>query len=278
VTPAAAILLLAFGDVNLTGALFMGEFQRSGHDPSFAFARVRPLLGQAAIRVANLEGPLTFADWSEAAAEKPYRFRQLPAFAGGLSRAGFDVVLLGNNHIADAGPAGIADTERALRQAGLAWVPPSPDGPLLRAAHGYALALWNADLSSAPGAHPWAVSLETLASRLAAWRSPNAGPATSIVFVHLHDEARKPEVARALRAAGAAWVVFGGSHEAGRLEADAAGGVHTGLGDLVFGCECSDGGAGRAFALRPGPQGLVAEERVVEPGRAGRGFVADVVH
>jgi len=267
--------LLCLGDMNFTGAQFMGELARHGYDPGFPFAEVRQELAQAAVRVANLEGPLTFAEWSDASATKPWRFRQLPLFARAIREAGIDIVLLGNNHIYDAGDAGLRDTERVLAENALRWAPPPGEGPLQVTAQGRRLYLWNADLSSPPGSHPWATGVQSLAEVIAAFETEHREEHLAIAFIHLHDAAGQTAVTRALRSAGVDWVIFGGSHDAGRLEREQSGGVHTGLGDFVFGCECSTGTTARAWTLRESAGSVVGEERVLHAGRAPRGFVAE---
>jgi hypothetical protein len=79
---------------------------------------VRSLLTGADLAMANFENPA------------PDRFRYHtegtvfsadPALIGGLEKAGFDYVSLGNNHIRDAGAAGIAQTRRHLKRHGIAY-------------------------------------------------------------------------------------------------------------------------------------------------------------
>jgi len=99
--------LLAVGDVGFSAAL-----ARTGadHDP---FAEVAPLLSRGDVVFANLETPLL----SESAGGQPFA-GHTPA-AGVLSRAGFSLVHLANNHIYDFGPGGLASTLAACRAAGL---------------------------------------------------------------------------------------------------------------------------------------------------------------
>jgi poly-gamma-glutamate synthesis protein (capsule biosynthesis protein) len=76
----------------------------------YPYGLIAPLMG-ADIGFANLEGALTDGGtpWP-----KGYNFRTPPALAAGLSRAGFNVVTLANNHTMDYGPYGLADTLRTL--------------------------------------------------------------------------------------------------------------------------------------------------------------------
>jgi poly-gamma-glutamate capsule biosynthesis protein CapA/YwtB (metallophosphatase superfamily) len=82
----------------------------------YPFERVRPLLADADLTIANMEG--TFTERG-AAAEKFYTFRTPPRHAKGLAEAGIDLVSLGNNHTMDFGADGLADTIAALDAAGV---------------------------------------------------------------------------------------------------------------------------------------------------------------
>ena len=59
-----AIILLLLGDLNFTGLNFMAEFSKNGYNPEFPFNAAASVIQKADIAIANLEGPLTFADWS----------------------------------------------------------------------------------------------------------------------------------------------------------------------------------------------------------------------
>jgi poly-gamma-glutamate capsule biosynthesis protein CapA/YwtB (metallophosphatase superfamily) len=68
-------------------------------------------------RIINLETSVTTSDdfWPE----KPVHYRMHPANVTCLAAAGIDLCGLANNHVLDFGPAGLAETLRTLRQAGL---------------------------------------------------------------------------------------------------------------------------------------------------------------
>jgi poly-gamma-glutamate capsule biosynthesis protein CapA/YwtB (metallophosphatase superfamily) len=73
--------------------------------------------------VANHEGPITSR--SEPAPKldtgrKRYWYRAVPTSISALLGAGIRVVSLGNNHVLDFGPQGLADTVAALDEAGIA--------------------------------------------------------------------------------------------------------------------------------------------------------------
>ncbi len=86
------------------------------HGALYPFERVLPLLQNADVTIANMEG--TFTDRGTPS-NKLYTFRAPPRFAVGLAQAGIDAVSLGNNHAADFGPEGVADTIAALDAAGV---------------------------------------------------------------------------------------------------------------------------------------------------------------
>jgi len=109
-------LTLAFvGDIMMAGSA-ANKLKTQGAD-SF-FTRTADLLTEADIAVGNLEGPLglTGKVWIK----KQYSFLVDPSAAGGLARAGFDVMTLANNHTMDYGPDALRTTLQALQEEGLA--------------------------------------------------------------------------------------------------------------------------------------------------------------
>jgi poly-gamma-glutamate capsule biosynthesis protein CapA/YwtB (metallophosphatase superfamily) len=84
------------------------------------FSGVRERLRAADLAVVNGEGVISgggaFADKGEVSS---YMYRAHPAAAGLLADAGIDVVLLGNNHALDYGPAALVETCDRLLAAGL---------------------------------------------------------------------------------------------------------------------------------------------------------------
>lgn len=124
---------------------------------------VSDLLGSADIRVANLEYVL-----SDDAAPRPKIgpvLRGPASHAKLLSRAGFTVMGLANNHIGDCGDQGVLDTIAACRAAGLVVTGAGPDSasaaePLILEKNGWRIGLmavaeheFNAASSTRPGAH-----------------------------------------------------------------------------------------------------------------------------
>jgi poly-gamma-glutamate capsule biosynthesis protein CapA/YwtB (metallophosphatase superfamily) len=113
-TPHPTITLVAVGDLMLARDL-VTLMDRYG--TTYPFEHVAPVLSDADITVANLEG--TFTDRGTAA-DKKYVFRTPPRDAAGLALAGIDVVSLANNHALDYGPEGLRDTIATLDAAGIA--------------------------------------------------------------------------------------------------------------------------------------------------------------
>jgi poly-gamma-glutamate synthesis protein (capsule biosynthesis protein) len=109
------ITIAAVGDVSLGREVAERMAQQGA---SYPFELVTGLLGDADVTIANLENALTERGEAQA---KAYTFRAPPRFAGGLAVAGIDLVSLGNNHSADFGREGVADTLAALDAAGLAY-------------------------------------------------------------------------------------------------------------------------------------------------------------
>ncbi|MCR4345893.1 MAG: CapA family protein [Sulfuricaulis sp.] len=118
-TPARAVTpechVAAVGDIMLGGTA-APEMRKFGYD--YPFELTKDILKQAQIVFGNLEGPLTDDGASETA--KQYVFRSPPdKVAPALSRAGFNIVSLANNHTLDYGPEGLEHTRQALEKAGI---------------------------------------------------------------------------------------------------------------------------------------------------------------
>jgi poly-gamma-glutamate synthesis protein (capsule biosynthesis protein) len=107
----ASCRLVAVGDLMLSGGVRRRYPGAAGADE--AFAAVAPILRSGDIVFGNLETPLC--------APRPGRelFRGDPAMAGPLSRAGFTVLSLANNHILEYGPGGLQETRRVVAAAGM---------------------------------------------------------------------------------------------------------------------------------------------------------------
>ena len=275
----AALIILILGDLNFTGLQYMTAFSKADYDPVFSLKSAAPVSAKADIAIANLEGPLTFAEWSTDSEHKQWRFRQLPIFAKGIKESGINILLLGNNHIADAGEQGIQDTITVLKEEGLSWVPSPHEGPLVIDRSGMIAELWNADVFSLPGSHPWAMESRELIDLIAKRYKSNKKPGTVITFIHGHFLKKKPmeELAMQLRNSGVDWVIFGGEHAPANMIADKNGGVHYGVGDFIFGCECSGATQGKALVLKARSGDTLAQEINVQLGQSTNGYVTTFV-
>lgn len=84
-----------------------------------ALAPIAPLLESVDVASANLETPLTTANWIHP--EKSYTFASHPVAARALVDAGVDYTAIGNNHVFDALEPGFVETTDALDEAGIAY-------------------------------------------------------------------------------------------------------------------------------------------------------------
>ncbi len=85
------------------------------------YADVRDKLQAPDIMASNLEGTFGSGGKSKSSSGKSYSFQAPPSYANALAWAGFDVVSLANNHAHDYLEAGMASTEKALDDAGVAY-------------------------------------------------------------------------------------------------------------------------------------------------------------
>ena len=107
------VRLIFAGDVMLG----RGISELAAADPAGLLAGIRFPLDSADIAIGNLESPLTARPHDPASGANA--LEASPAYARLLSAAGFDAMAIANNHAGDAGPLTVADTESALRDAGL---------------------------------------------------------------------------------------------------------------------------------------------------------------
>lgn len=109
-----SVVLDAVGDIMLGRTVGRSIAERGAGYP---FEAAAPLFDGSDLRAGNLELPLTERGTQ---ARKDYTFRAPPSVTEGLTRAGFDVLTLANNHTLDYGPEGLLDTVAALQRAGIA--------------------------------------------------------------------------------------------------------------------------------------------------------------
>src|SRR3990172_664586 len=183
--------VLAVGDV-MTGRGLAGTLD--------LFAHVSDALRSADLTIGNLEGAL-----SDAPVPADSVWLHLPLNTPDmLAEAGFDLLGLANNHVLDAGRAGLAETRRLLRAAGLESVETEP--VVVREIDGLSLAFlaWH-DLGTPD--HD---------ALLSAVRAARAGADVVVVMVHWgreyqrHPALLQRDLAGELLAAGVDVVV--GSH------------------------------------------------------------------
>lgn len=89
------------------------------HGWDYPFRGVAPLLKKADFTVGNLEGPLTVD--GKKRARTGFYYKVPPESVQGLTKAGFDAVSLGNNHLQDCRDKGLADTIETLEKAKIGW-------------------------------------------------------------------------------------------------------------------------------------------------------------
>jgi poly-gamma-glutamate synthesis protein (capsule biosynthesis protein) len=217
--PVEGPTLALVGDVMLG----RGVGQALEGDWGAAFAEVRPWLAGADVAFANLESPLTTAPQ----VREGYDLRADPESVAALRVAGFDVVSLANNHVLDAGEAGLVQTVATLEAAGLLGLARAQPQRRMEAD---ASAAWSsvslrADLSGCcflafdDSVHPLDVEA---ASRLVA----AAAGQSDVVVVSVHwggeyqaaPSPRQRAIASALAGAGAGLIVGHGPHVLQRLE------------------------------------------------------------
>ena len=214
--------------------------RRTGHAGA-----VRDLLRGADVALVNLEAPVPNAPTYHPTG---YVFTADPRLLPGLDGAGIDVVSLANNHIGNAGAAGVVQTVRNVERRGIAHAGAGLDlaaarRPAWLTAGGLRIAVLAYD--GAAGRHatrtsPGAAPLRLDAMRVDIARARRAGADVVVVVPHWGREytdavtAEQRRVARDLVAAGADLVLGSHSHWAGPLELIRGRLVVYSLGDLVF--------------------------------------------
>lgn len=111
---ADGVVITAVGDIMLAGS---GSRTLAQQGLDHAFGGTVGELRKGDILVGNLEAPITTAGVEFSG--KKFRFRTRPETAEILSRIGFSVLTLANNHIMDFGAGGLSDTLRYLDRAGI---------------------------------------------------------------------------------------------------------------------------------------------------------------
>jgi hypothetical protein len=150
--PTRPLSLTWVGDISLSSGYGLPP------DPGRSlFAGVKRQLAGSDITVGNLEGTLGSGGGSKCATDKKdcFAFQAPPNYARVLSRAGFDVMNLANNHAFDFGGSGQRQTIAALERHGLAHTG-RPGEVVIRRTGGLRVAL----VGFAP--YPWAAELRDI--------------------------------------------------------------------------------------------------------------------
>ena len=111
-SPTGEFTIAFAGDVNFAER----TADRLAADPATAFGVAAPGLAAADLTVVNLETAITTGGDPE---PKSFTFRAPPAALTALSDAGVDVASMANNHGADYGATGLADTVAAIERSEL---------------------------------------------------------------------------------------------------------------------------------------------------------------
>ncbi|MER3418591.1 MAG: hypothetical protein C4343_05750, partial [Chloroflexota bacterium] len=207
---------------------------------------IRHLLRTADLALANFENPAPdrFAYHTSGTV-----FSADPALIEGLARAGIDWLSLANNHIGDAGRAGIVQTRRNVERWGIA---ASGAGANRAAAHGPAwleagglrIAVFGYDtIAPSYGAtadRPGSAQLTAAAARADIAAARKAGADLVVVYPHWGIEYRatptaaQRRLAHALVDAGADLVIGNHGHWAGAMEVYNGTPIWYALGNFVF--------------------------------------------
>ena len=112
--------IAATSTIYITGDIMLSRDvarQMKLHDDfSFPFRLIASSTRDADLTVGNLEGPISDKGVNQGSI---YSFRDDPRAVAGLSFAGFDVMVLANNHIFDWGRAALSDTVSILNREGI---------------------------------------------------------------------------------------------------------------------------------------------------------------
>jgi poly-gamma-glutamate synthesis protein (capsule biosynthesis protein) len=191
--PEGPVTLAFAGDVHTAGRL-----EERFRQPETALAPVAPLLAGADLTMVNLETAVTDRGTAE---DKSFTFRAPPSVFDALRVAGVDVVSMANNHGADFGPVGLADSLEAARQRHFPVVGVGADdaaayAPYLTTVDGERIAVLGADqvadetiaeYSAGPGKAGVASAFDT-ERLLRAVRSAREQADTVVVYLHWGEE------------------------------------------------------------------------------------------
>jgi poly-gamma-glutamate synthesis protein (capsule biosynthesis protein) len=261
--------LIFLGDVGL-GRTMEAKLARYG--PDYPWTGWGPLVSDAGLAVANLEGVLTTQGRPM---DKSYLIRGHPYWAQSLEAAGFDLVTLANNHALDFGQEGLVETLDRMESMGIVAV-----GAGRTAQDARLPALFNLEgLRVAVlgyAARRWNGSVDVPETERIAWADPRlvredvqaVGDESDLVVVLLHagtEYASEPSadqvaVAHAAIDAGAGLVVGHHPHVTQTVERYADGLIVYSLGDAVFDIPRRDAMRGHLLRVIAGRDGLLGAE------------------
>jgi AmmeMemoRadiSam system protein B len=233
-TAAPTLSLLFLGDLMCDrGIREVAEARGFNH----LFQGLEALLTHLDLTIANLEGPITpFPSLSRGRRPQErnhYLFTFPPALAGVLKRQDINLVHLGNNHILDFGPEGLAQTRKYLKRAGVDWFGDPLGGTrrwVLKRLPGLRLALVSHNQFSGPGVE----------NTLADLKEARARADLVIVYAHWGGEYRlEPgeglrQLAHRFIEAGADLIVGSHSHTVQPWEDYGGKRIYYSLGNFIF--------------------------------------------
>jgi hypothetical protein len=207
---------------------------------------VRDLLSGADIAVANFENPAVdaFRYHTEGTV-----FSADPRLIAGLRNAGIDAVSIANNHIGDAGRAGVVQTianldEYGVRHAGAGRNTAAAHRPALIRVHGLTVAILGYDTIAgaytAGASTPGSARLTIAGAKADIAAARRAGADVVIVYPHWGIEYRatpfaaQQALARAIITAGADMVIGNHAHWVGAMEVYKGRPIWYALGNFVF--------------------------------------------
>lgn len=114
--------ILCVGDIMLVGSA-KPMIEQRGVD--YPFDRMRSIIQAADLAIGNLEMPLGLT--GSPIPEKDFTFIGEPKLAGGIAKAGFDVLALANNHMGDYGDSALLETLEVLNANKLQYCGAGPD-------------------------------------------------------------------------------------------------------------------------------------------------------
>lgn len=233
------------------------------HESGFehVFGRLRAVIGEGEVAVANLETPLSERIPPETG--EPPVLGAPGSVAAALGAAGIDAVSVANNHSYDQTAAGLGDTIEALRAAGVGFagaaetLEASP-GPIVVERDGVRVAFLaftervNRGHAGAQGARTWVARFDEELARRALERARQVADVVVVSIHWSHDYVERPLIPQRRRArflvdAGADVIVGHGPHVLQEVER-----MESPRGDAVVAYSLGNLVSNQALRYRPG--------------------------